>query len=101
MKVIRNLLSAGLPLNKIPYFKELLEVNGFKLTDRQRISDLVSFILAQEKETLKNEIAGKYLSITFDGTTRLDKIFVVVIHFVSPIHQRLIRVKMLAKSLSG
>ena len=35
------------------------------------MSDLVPFILSQEKEILKSDLAGKCLSITFDGTTRL------------------------------
>ena len=68
---MRNFLSAGVPLNKIPLFRELLEENGFRLTDRRRMSDLVPFILSQEKGGLKRDLAGKCLSIIFDGTTRL------------------------------
>ena len=40
----------------------------------------------------------------FDGTSKLGEIFAIVIHFVDLdlcIHQRLIKVQMLAKSLSG
>ena len=69
------------------------------------MSDIVvPFVLSQEKEKIKHEISGKCLSATFDGTTRLDEIFVVVIHYVDPdwcIHHRLIGVQMLAKNLSG
>ena len=104
VKVVRNFLSAGVPLNKIPLFRELLEENGFRLTDRRRMSDLVPFILSQEKGGLKRDLAGKCLSIIFDGTTRLGEIFVVVVRFVAPdwcIYQKLIRVQMLAKSLCG
>ena len=102
--MVRNFLSAGVALNKIPLFRELLEENGLRLTDRRRMSDLVPFILSQEKEILKSDLAGKCLSITFDGTTRLGEVFVIVVHFVDPdwcIYQRLIRVQILAKSLSG
>ena len=104
VKVVRNFLSAGVPLNKIPLFRELLEENGLRLTDRRRMSDLVPFILSQEKEMLKNDLAEKCLSITFDGTTRLGEVFVIMVRFVDPnwcIYQRLIRVQILAKSLSG
>ena len=97
-------MSAGVPLNKIPLFRELLEENGFRLTDRRRMSDMVPFILSQEKEEIKREITGKYLSVTFDGTSRLGEMFVIVIRFVDPdwcIHQRLIRLQILVKSLSG
>lgn len=101
---MRNFLSAGVPLNKIPLLRELLEENGFRLTDRRRMSDIVPFILSREKEKIKREITGRCLSVTFDGTSRLGELFVVVICFVDPdwcIHQRLIRVQMLAKSLNG
>ena len=96
-------MSAGVPLNKIPQFRELLEENGFRITDRQRMSDMMPFILSQEKEEMKHDITGKCLSVTCDGTTRLGETFVIMICFVDPdwcIHQRLIRVQILAKILS-
>ena len=104
VKVTRTFLSAGVPLNKIPLFRELLEENGFRLTDRRRLSDTVPLILQQEKEKIRNEISGKFLSVIFDGTSRLGEVFVIVARFVDSdwvIHQRLMRVKMLANSLSG
>ena len=54
VKVVCTFLSARVALNKIPEFRDLLEQNTFHLTDRQRMSDLVPFILDQEKE-LKND----------------------------------------------
>jgi len=65
-----------IPISKIPLFRELLEENGFRLTDRQRMTDMVPLILSQEKEKTKNEIAGKCLSVIFDGAIRLGEIFV-------------------------
>ena len=84
VKVVRTFLSAGVTLNKIPSFRELLEENGFRLMDRWRMSDLVPFILSQEKENLKRDLAGKCLSIIFDGTTRLGEALAIVVHFVGP-----------------
>ena len=104
VKVTRTFLSAGVPLNKIPIFRSLLEEIGFRLTDRRRMSDIVPLILQQEKEKIRNEISGKCLSVIFDGTSRLGEVFVIVIRFVDSgwlVHQRLIRVKLLANSLSG
>ena len=49
VKVVRTFLSARVALNKIPEFRDLLEQNTFHLTDRQRMSDLVPFILDQER----------------------------------------------------
>jgi len=42
------------------------------------MSDLLLFILDQEKEKLKNEIADKPLSIIFDGTSRLGELLAIV-----------------------
>ena len=53
IKVVRTFLSAGIALNKIPEFRDLVEEHAFCLTDRRRMSDLVPFILDQEKERLK------------------------------------------------
>ena len=104
VKVVHTFLSAGVPISKIPLFRELLEENGFRLTDRRRMTDIVPLILSQEKEKIKNEIAIKDLSVIFDGTTRLGEMFVIVIRFIDSdwgIQQRLIKVHILAKSLSG
>ena len=65
---------------------------------------MIHLILSQEKEKIKNGIAGKYLSMIFDGTTRLGEIFVIVICFVDSnwgIQQRLFKVHVLARSLSS
>jgi len=76
------LLSAGVPLNKLPRFSGLLEENGYRLTDRRRMSDTVTLILQQEKHKIKKEISGKYFSIIFDGTSRFGELFVTIIRFV-------------------
>ena len=34
VKVLRTFLTAGVPLNKLSIFRELLEENGYRLTDR-------------------------------------------------------------------
>ena len=43
----------------------------FRLTDRRHMSDLVPYIVTQEKADIKAEILGKPVSVIFDGTTRL------------------------------
>ena len=42
------------------------------------MSDLIPFILTQEKEKIKEEIAGKPIPIIFNGTSRLGEVFVIV-----------------------
>ena len=104
VKVVTTFLCSGVPLNKIPDFRELLEEHAFRLTDRRHMSDIVPFILSQEQAQIKNEITGKPLSIVFDGTSRLGEAVAIIVRFIDPewsIQQRLIRFRLLAKSLSG
>ena len=70
IKVVCTILSTGVALNKILEFRDLLAEHAYRLIDRRQMSDLVPFILDQEKEKLKNEIAGKPLSNIFVGTSR-------------------------------
>ncbi len=53
IKVIRTFLLAGVPLNKLNVFRELLEENGYRLSDCRHTSDLIPFILQQEKDQIK------------------------------------------------
>ena len=70
------------------------------LTD---VSCLITFPLFSR--TRKNsELADKYVSVTFDGTTRLGEAMAVVVRFVSSdwtLEQRLMKLQMLAKSMKG
>lgn len=62
------------------------------------------FILKEEQDKIKGEIAGRDMSVIFDGTTRLGEAMAVLVHFVSDdwtLEQRLLQLKMLAKSMSG
>ena len=83
MHVVRTFLLAGVPLNKLPLFIELLEEYAYSFTGCQHMSDLVPFILVQEKKKIKQEIIGKGISIVFDGTTRLGEVFVIVVHLLN------------------
>ena len=71
IKVVKTFLRCGVPLNKISEFRELLEENALRLTDRRHMSDLIPFILEQEQLNIKQEIAQKPLAIIFDGTVKL------------------------------
>ena len=46
--------------------------------------DVVPFILTQEQAEIKEEIAGKPLSIIFDGTSRLGEAMTIVARFIGP-----------------
>ena len=65
-------MSAGVQLAKY-HFRELLEEKGFKLTDRQRMTDIYIYSAFNFVTKIKIEIARKDLSVILDGTTRLGK----------------------------
>ena len=104
VKVMRTFLQAGVPLGKLDVFRELLEENSYQLCHRRHLFDLIPFILNEEITQIKNEIKSKFLGVVFDGTTHTCEALAIVIRFVSDswvIEQRLIRIQLLAKSLSG
>ena len=104
IKVVTAFLKAGVPLSKIESFRELLEENAYRLTDCRNMHDYVPFILKDEENRIRQEIEGKQLSIIFDGTSCLGEALAIVVRFVNDdlsIHQRLVRLQMLTKSLTG
>ena len=104
VKVVTALLRAGIPLLKLDSFRDILEENAYRLTDRRHMFDLVPFILKEEETRIKNEVTGKHLSVIFDGTSRLGEALAVIVRFVGEqwtLEQRLIRIQMLSKSMSG
>ena len=104
VRVVRVFLRTATPLNKLSYFRCLLEENALRLADRRQMADLTPFVLSQEQESIKKEISNKYLSVIFDGTTRLGEAMGIVVRYIDDewsIQQRLIRLKLLPKSMTG
>lgn len=81
--MVSTFLKAGVPLNKLGLFWDLLEENGYRLAGRHPLSDIIPFILSEEKHRVKGEIADKDVSVIFDGMSRLGEAVVLVICFVS------------------
>jgi len=68
------------------------------------MNDYVPFILQPQGQRIHYEINGKVLSVVFDGTACLGKALAIILRFVSDdwiIQQRLVRVQLLTKSLTG
>ena len=63
--------------------------------------DYIPFILSEEESHVRSEIAGKKVSVVYDGTRCLSEALAIILRFVSKIEQRLVRVQMLSKSLPG
>ena len=82
IKVVTAFLRAGTPLNKLTCFRNILEENALRLTDRSHMANL-PFILKEEQDRIKQEIAGRDVSVVFDGTTRLGEAMVILIRYVA------------------
>ena len=103
MKVVEEFLKAGIPLMKVDSLRSLLEEGTYKLTHSSHLSDYIPVIHGEEKKRIRSEIDGQKVSVIFDGTTRLGEALAIVLRFCSDwkIHQRLVRLSLLSKSLSG
>ena len=103
IRVVTTFLRAGVPMSKLDIFRDILEEGAYRLTDKSHMLELVPFILHEERSRIKQEIAGKCISVIFDGTTRLGEVLAVIVRFVCnwKIEQRLIRLEFLSKSMSG
>ena len=106
LKVVKTFLRAAVPLSNVDAFSDLLEEIRFRLTDCRHMCDLIPFIITQEKADIKTKVVGKPVSVVFDGTThaRLGEAMSIVIRFVDnsfAITQRLIRLQLLKKSITG
>ena len=71
-------LRAGVPISKLMHFRDLLEENALQLHEPRHMLDLIPFILDSEKSKIKTDIKDKYVSLIFDGTSRLGEVLAVV-----------------------
>ena len=104
MKVLNAFLQAGIPLNKIGPLWELLEISGYRFCDRKFMYDLFTFVIKEEEIQIKDKIRNKHVGIIFDGTAHICEELAIVLRFMSDsftIEQRLVRIQLLAKSLTG
>ena len=104
VKVVSTFLKAGVPLSKISKFRDLFEENAARLTDNHGMYDYLPFILSEEETRIRSEINDRPVSVIFDGTSRVGEALAILLRFVDAewcVQQRLVRVQMLAKSLSG
>ena len=82
----------------------MLEEGGYSLSNRSNLSELIPFINQEEVNRVKEEISGKQVALIYDGTTHIAEALVINLRYVTgnwEIRQRVRRLKLLAKSLSG
>ena len=97
VKVVTTMLKAGVPLNKIDLFRDMLEEHGYALTCSTHLRQLIPFIHQEELNKIKREIHQRPLSIIFDGTTHVCEAFVIVLRYLADDWE----LKLLAKSMMG
>ena len=104
-RVVLAFMEAGIPLSKLdcPSLRDILEDSRFRLAHSRHMMDLVPFILQEECSRTRSEVLGKFVSVIFDGTTRLGEVLVVVLRYIEDweVKQRLVRVDFLQKSLNA
>ena len=104
VKVVRAFLRAGVPLQKIDSFRELLEESAFSLSSSQHMRDLIPFIRSEEQRQTMEELRGRDVSVIFDGTTHVAEAMAIVVRCVNSdwtITQRLVRALLVTKSMCG
>ena len=57
-KVLSTFLRTGVHINKIDDFRNLLKENTLRLAGRKPMSDLIPFVLSEERRQIKGEIGG-------------------------------------------
>lgn len=71
-KVVQTFLVSGTPLNRVKHFRNMLQTIGeATLTDPSHLAQYIPLIEKLEINKLKGELAGEYVGIAFDGTSRL------------------------------
>ena len=102
--VITAFLQAGVPINEVTCFRQILEENAYRLTDRSHMANHITFIVEQEKLKVRQDIGDHCVTVIFDGTTQLGEALVVVIRYLDDdwkLQQHNANIKMHSKSMTG
>ena len=80
---VKVFLRNGVPMNKINGFRDYLEIiKGKKLTNANNLSQLIPPLLQEEIDTILNECKDCYLTVIFDGTTKVGEVFAIVFRYM-------------------
>lgn len=104
VRVLTAMLKSGLALSKIDCFRDLYEENALALTSVPNMRQLLPFVLKREIDRIKAAIAGRAISIVFDGSTHVSEAMVIVARYLKDdwvITQDVCRLMLLAKSMTG
>ena len=105
-EVVEVCLENGIPLEKVRgRLRKLFEKGGRALADPANLKPFIPKIQKKEIKLIREETAGQFLTITFDGTTRMGEAMSVCGRFVdgdfSAISNRLLCFSTVAKHMDG
>ena len=69
-KAVRAAPRAGVSVDVIPYFRDLLEHDGLNLTDPSHLKEYYGPVLQEERQCTFEELKDQIVSLEFDGTHR-------------------------------
>ena len=81
IKVLTCFLKAGIPLNKINCFRDILEESSYRLSSSRHLAEMIPIVRQQEAEKVQSEISGKNTAMIFDGTTHVCEDMVIIVRF--------------------
>lgn len=81
---LATFLKTGVPLLVIDGFRPLIEgYSGKSLTSSTHMRQLIPTLLEQEIHTIKEEICKSFITVIFDGTTRVCEVFSIIFRYVT------------------
>ena len=97
--MVTAFLKAGVSLNRLDCFREILKESAFRLTSCDNLlRDYIPFVQQLEQKRVKDQINGRQVSVIFDGTTHVCEALVIVLRFGN-LQQRVVQLVLLAKSI--
>ena len=102
--VVRDWMTAGIPLNALQRVRHLIEKNNYSLCNDRGSRDMIPAILELERNTVRSEIVGCAVSVCFDCTPHHSEVFVAMLRFVDAawkIQQRVGDLQLLAQCLDA
>ena len=102
--MVTAFFKAGVPLNRLDCFHQILEESALRLTSCDNLRDYIPFVQQQEQESVKRPDKWKASFCFFDETTHVCEALFNVLQFVDEkwnLQQRVVQLLLLAKSMSG
>ena len=93
-RTVETFLRSGTPLDRLHFFQPLIERSNVTLVDVSHMRMYIPQIESREFDLLKSEVRDRFVSIAFDGTSRLGEAINLTCRWCSDdfrICQRLVR----------